>query len=143
MPSPPAAVVHIPHASLIVPRDVASDLLLTPEQLEHELLVMTDRYTDELFALPSSLATTVAFPASRVVLDPERFIDDAREPMARKGMGVIYTRTASGHPLRRPPSDDERQRLLARFYDPHHAALTTAVEAALAAHGTCLLVDGH
>src|ERR1035441_5275352 len=70
-------------------------------------------------------------------------MDDGREPMAQKGMGVIYTRTASGHPLRRPPSDDERQRLLARFYDPHEAALTTAVEAALAAHGTCLLIDGH
>jgi len=118
-------------------------LLLEPEELEHELLVMTDRYTDELFALPSSLATTVAFPASRLVVDPERFADDKDEPMARKGMGVVYTRTASGQPLRRPPSADERQRLLTRFYDPHHAALTTAVEAALAAHGTCLLIDGH
>jgi len=47
-PTPPALVVHIPHASLVVPRDVAADLFLTPEQLEHELLVMTDRYTDEL-----------------------------------------------------------------------------------------------
>jgi N-formylglutamate amidohydrolase len=142
-PIPPALVVHIPHASLVVPEDVAAGLLLTPEQLEHELLVMTDRYTDELFALPSSLATTVAYPVSRIAVDPERFTDDACEPMAAKGMGVIYTRTASGHPLRRPPSADERRRLLARFYEPHHAALTTAVETALAAHGTCLLLDGH
>jgi N-formylglutamate deformylase len=51
---------------------------------------------------------------SRLVVDPERFTDDAREPMARKGMGVIYTRTASGEPLRRPPSDDERQRTCSR-----------------------------
>jgi N-formylglutamate amidohydrolase len=80
---------------------------------------------------------------SRLVVDPERFTDDEREPMARKGMGVVYERTAAGGPLRRHPSADERQHLLARFYEPHHAALATAVEDALAAHGTCLLIDGH
>jgi N-formylglutamate amidohydrolase len=136
-------VLHIPHASLVVPSDVASDLLLTAEEVEHELIVMTDRYTDELFALPSDLATTVAFPVSRIVVDPERFADDALETMARKGMGVIYERTASGHALRRPPSPDERRDLLARFYEPHHAALTTAVQAALDANGTSLVVDCH
>jgi N-formylglutamate deformylase len=142
-PEVPAVVVHIPHASIVVPDDVAADLVLTHEELEHQLLVMTDRYTDELFALPPTLATTVAFPVSRVVVDPERFTDDAHEPMAGKGMGVIYTKTASGQPLRRPPTADQRRHLLARFYEPHHAALTTAVETALAAHGNCLVLDGH
>jgi N-formylglutamate amidohydrolase len=136
-------VVHIPHPSLVAPSDVAASLLLTPAELQHELLVMTDRYTDELFALPSSLATTVAFPVSRLVVDPERFTDDDSEPMARKGMGVVYERTAAGHPLRHPPSAEHRRELLARFYEPHHAALTAAVQAALAAHETCLLIDGH
>jgi N-formylglutamate deformylase len=136
-------VVHVPHASLVVPSDVSSGFLLTPDQLEHELLLMTDRYTDELFALPSSLAATVAFPVSRLIVDPERFTDDAREPMARKGMGVVYTQTSSGHPLRRPPAEGQRQQWLARFYEPHHAALTTAVQTALDAHGTCLVIDGH
>ena len=142
-PAPPAVVLHIPHASLVVPGDVAADLLLTPEQLEHELLVMTDRYTDELFSLPSTLATTVAFPVSRLVVDPERFTDDAREPMAQKGMGVVYTCTASGQQLRRPPSAAQRHELLTRFYEPHHADLTRAVDAALHAHGRCLVLDGH
>ena len=141
--TPPALVVHIPHTSLVVPADVAADLLLTAEKLEHELLAMTDRYTDELFALPADLATTVRFPVSRLVVDPERFVDDVREPMSRKGMGVIYTRTADGHPLRHPPPGAERQRLLALFYEPHHADLTIAVANALASHGTCLVVDGH
>ena len=63
--------------------------------------------------------------------------------MARKGMGVVYTRTSSGRPLRRPPSAAQRLALLARFYEPHHAALTTAVDRALAAHGTCLVRGGH
>jgi N-formylglutamate amidohydrolase len=136
-------VIHVPHASVVVPSDVAADFILTPGELEHELLLMTDRYTDELFALPSSVATTVAFPVSRLIVDPERFTEDAREPMAKKGMGVVYTRTASGQPLRRPPSAEKHQNLLARFYEPHHAALTMAVQAALDAHGTCLVLDGH
>ena len=139
----PAVVVHIPHASLAVPTDVAGSFLVTTEQLDHELLVMTDRYTDELFALPASIATTVTFPVSRLVVDPERFADDALEPMARKGMGVVYERTASGQGLRHPPSRDERERLLARFYEPHHAALAAAVQASLDLQGTCLVVDGH
>lgn len=76
-PAPPGVVVHIPHASLVVPSDFASGLLLTPKQLGHELIVMTDRYTDELFALPSRFATAVAFPVSRLVVDPERFAEDS------------------------------------------------------------------
>ncbi len=41
-PALPAVVVHIPHASLVVPSDVAVGLLLTPVELQHELVVMTD-----------------------------------------------------------------------------------------------------
>jgi N-formylglutamate amidohydrolase len=143
MPSPtPPLVVHIPHASIAVPDDCVKDFLLTREELEHELLVMTDHYTDELFALPPEAAATVAFPISRLVLDPERFVDDADEPMAKKGMGVVYNRTSSGSPLR-DLSSDQRRDLVARFYEPHHAALTSAVQAALDTHDACLLVDGH
>ena len=28
------------------------------------------------------------------MVDPERFEDDAREPMAARGQGVVYTRTS-------------------------------------------------
>jgi N-formylglutamate amidohydrolase len=72
-------VVHVPHASLVVPDDVASALALTRTEIEAELLAMTDRYTDELFALPATEATTVAFPVSRIVVDPERFTDNEED----------------------------------------------------------------
>jgi N-formylglutamate deformylase len=135
------AHVAMPEAFGGVPRaaDCHSSYLLNSEKLEHELHHMTDAHTDDLFDVPFGEA--IRFPVSRLVLDPERFTDDAQEPMSARGMGVIYTRTANQQPLRTPPSDAERASLFQRFYDPHHARLTTAVDAALAAHGRCLVLD--
>lgn len=139
----PRVVVHVPHASTVIPEDVAPTLMLTPQELETELVAMTDWFTDELFALAPALACTVRFPVSRLVVDPERFTNDEQEPMASQGMGVVYTHTSHGRPLRRATSATERSALLARYYDPHHRALTTAVSAAVDAHGSCFIVDGH
>lgn len=139
----PRVVVHVPHAHEWIPRDLRNRLELSDLDLKRELLAMTDRYADHLFSLPPALARMVVYRASRLVVDPERFVDDALEPMARKGMGVIYTRTSDGRLLRGAPTAAERQELLARFYKPHHERLTAAVEAARSTHGDCLLIDGH
>ena len=80
---------------------------------------------------------------SRLVLDPERFEDDAQEMMTSRGMGVIYTRTSDGRELRAAPSEEERQELLDRFYRPHHAALEQAAEKCLNGFGRCLILDCH
>lgn len=139
----PPVVIHVPHASTVIPEQIRSTLCLTDDELRHELLILTDRYTDELFSLPENLATAVRFPVSRLVVDPERFAEDECEPMASKGMGVIYTRTSGGNALRHGISPDERRSLLDAYYVPHQQAVATAVGHALAAHGTCLLVDAH
>ncbi len=65
-----AVLLHVPHASLAIPAEVRSTFLLDDEALADELLRMSDRYTDELFALPPELALTMAYPVSRLVLDP-------------------------------------------------------------------------
>jgi N-formylglutamate amidohydrolase len=142
---PPAslAVIHLPHASRAIPADLRPTFLLDDVALERELDRMTDHYTDELFAVPATVAATVRFPVSRFVVDPERFEDDAEEAMARCGQGVIYTRTSHGLPLRHPPTPAKREALLARFYRPHHAQLDALAAAALEAHGTALVIDGH
>jgi len=62
---------------------------------------MTDAFTDDLFVPDFVGAQTIIFPMSRLVLDPERFLNDDDEIMSALGMGVIYTRTSDG-PWRRP-----------------------------------------
>lgn len=139
----PAVVIHVPHASTAVPDDVRPQLLLDDRELAEELLRMTDAHTDELFAGSVEGAEVIAFPVSRLVLDPERFEDDDLETMAARGMGVIYERTSDGRQLRHPPRPDERAQLLERFYRPHHAELTRLVEQGLRRQGRCLVIDGH
>src|SRR5437016_311935 len=136
-------VAHIPHGALTVPPEERRRLLLTPAQLEHELLVMTDRHTSELFALVVELGG-VAFVnrTSRLVVDPERFPDDGQEPMARVGMGPVYTRTHHGRPLR-SPDPAERARLLASYFEPYARALSNLVGTLLDRFGRCLIIDAH
>jgi N-formylglutamate amidohydrolase len=142
-PPVPWVLIHLPHASRQIPADLRRTLLLDDEALERELDRMTDHDTDALFAMSGAAIATLRFPISRLVVDPERFEDDAEEPMAQRGQGVIYTLTSDGHALRHPPTPAERAVLLERFYRPHHACLTRAVQAALAAHKTALIVDAH
>ena len=141
--SVPPAVVHLPHASQVIPEDVLGSFVILSDAVKAELLLMTDRYTDELFCLPNEIATSIVFPVSRLVVDPERFIEDAQEPMSAKGMGVVYTRTSDGRRLRKDLPPFLRQELLNRYYFPHHRRLSQAVEAALEKHGNCLVIDGH
>ena len=141
--TPPAIVLHIPHASREIPDDIRQSFVIDDARLELELLRMTDHFTDELFLVPPAVATPVVYPVSRLVCDPERFPDDAEEPMAARGMGVIYTQRHDLGPLREPPTASEREALLDRYYRPYHRALEEAVGASLAAHGRCLVIDCH
>jgi N-formylglutamate amidohydrolase len=103
---------------------------------------MTDAWTDDMVAGLGLPATRIMFPVSRLVVDVERFQDDADEPMASKGMGALYTRLSTGEPLRHlDPA--QRRRLMASWYQPHHQRLTQAVDDALAEHGHCLIIDVH
>jgi predicted N-formylglutamate amidohydrolase len=136
----PRAVFHLPHAARAIPSDVREQFLVSDERLADEIRLMTDHLTDELFAVPEATALAVRFPVSRLVVDPERFEADEQEPMAARGMGVIYDRTCRQTPLRRPLIEPERQALLERWYRPHHRSLTGAVDTVLQTRDTCLIV---
>ena len=137
------AIVHLPHASTLVTAGVREQFVLTDDGLADEIRLMTDHLTGELFAVPDGRARTVRFPVSRLVVDPERFEVDAQEPMAARGMGVVYERTCRRTPLRRPLRVAERQTLIERWYRPHHRTLSAAVAAVLQTRDSCLIIDAH
>jgi len=136
-------ILHIPHASTLIPEDIRMSLFLSDKELEQELLCMTDHFTDELFDCSLLPVAKIMFPVSRLVVDPERFEKDSDEPMASKGMGVVYTRTSSNRILRDTPSEQERVHLITAYYEPHHCRLSQAVADALGVYKHCLIVDCH
>ena len=138
-----AVVLHVPHSSTLIPEEVIGQFVVPGDILKSELVRMTDHLTLELFGGVEHRGPVVASEVSRLVVDVERFEDEADEPMAAKGMGAIYTRLADGGALRGTVSDDERQHLLDHYYGPHHARFSSAVQDVLGTHGCCLIVDAH
>ncbi|MBA7538664.1 hypothetical protein ES705_30941 [subsurface metagenome] len=136
-------LVHIPHSSTYIPPEIKNVILLEDNDLQEELLRITDRYTDEIFSCVAELGgILVVYNYSRLVLDPERFRDDKKEIMAAKGMGVIYTKDSNGRKLREI-NENERDMLLQNLYDPYHRAITEEVQELLNNFDGCLIIDAH
>jgi N-formylglutamate amidohydrolase len=135
------SIRHIPHDSTHIPDIFRDQFLLTDQQMKWELLRMTDRHTAALFGGNPDL--DVIFPVSRLLVDVERFEDDAHEPMVERGMGVFYTHTHDRNQLRRVLSEGEREELLAGYYRPHHLLLQQRVDEALDFTGRALVIDCH
>lgn len=138
-------LVHVPHSSTVIPPDVRGCFVLGDDDLQSELLAMTDHYVDELFSEALALgATMIVNRVSRLVSDPERFPNAKDEPMAAKGMGAVYTRTSDGRPLR-PASFGQGERLyiMRQFFEPYAAAVERQVRLLLKRFGWCLIVDAH
>ena len=121
---PPSSIVaHVPHASSVIPAEVRARLLLDDGAFARELVRMTDWHTDALFARTGRLgATRFVNGRSRLVVDPERFTDDAGEPMAAVGQGALaaFERKACAKGL--DPADlgarlDAREKTLARTWE--------------------------
>ena len=79
-------VLHLPHASTLIPKDLRDDFMLSDEELREELNWITDHATDQIFQQAFPAAQAIVFPVSRLVVDPERFSDDSQEPMSQVGM---------------------------------------------------------
>lgn len=137
-------IVHIPHSSTVIPEVFRPEFLVQEEVLQKELLCMTDWYTDELFTCAG--CHMIVHNVSRLVCDPERFLDPDEESMWQKGMGMYYTRTSDGERMKKSPlsSKDGWQsyaRALA-VYQKHHDNLRFVVGQQVERYGA-LLIDGH
>lgn len=129
-------VVHVPHASTVIPDDAWTEFLVSRPEVEAEALASADLYTDEMARLAWPNARIVEAEVSRIVVDVERYDDDSREEMSEVGRGVMYTCDHLMRPLRRPMIGARREELLERYYRQHWKRLRS--EAADA-----VLVDLH
>ena len=130
-------ILHIPHSSLTIPEGALHQY--DTRFLQEEFLLMTDRYTDELFGLPY---TSIVFPYSRLFCDVERFRDDSLEEMAQKEMGVVYTKTHDNIEYRKLASE-EKEEILTKYYDAHHQKFENLVDEKLKECGKALIIDCH
>ncbi|MFA9446610.1 N-formylglutamate amidohydrolase [Egicoccus sp. AB-alg6-2] len=136
-------IVHVPHAATAIPGDVRDGIALDDGQLAEELRLMTDHRTDVLAAATARYgATRFVNGWSRLVVDPERFLDPDLEEMEAVGMGAVYTATSDLGVLRTPTAR-QREALLDAWFRPYHAALTLLVDRYLAAFDRCALIDLH
>ena len=131
-------ILHIPHSSTHIP--FHDGYVVEEAVLQSEMLKLTDWYTDDLFF--STEDKMVMAPFSRIFCDVERFADDAQEPMAQLGMGMLYEKTDEGHPLRNV-TPELRQRIQTEYYNTHHQALLRATEHELQTNDRALLLDCH
>ncbi|OBA39572.1 N-formylglutamate amidohydrolase [Rhodococcus sp. 852002-51564_SCH6189132-a] len=138
-------LIHVPHASRVIPPEVRADLLLNDVELAAELDESTDAATDGIAAAALRHTrirpTTVVNTLSRLVIDPERFAD-ASESAAAFGRGAVYTRTCPGLPLRTEPYPRTTD-LLDGYFRPYADAVTAAVEDRLRACGRAVIIDLH
>ncbi len=139
-------ILHVPHASQVIPADARAGLLLGDEALAMELAHMTDAHTDVIADRAAAASDRTPWSLvnllSRLVIDPERFPDD-REDMRAVGMGAVYTRTSHGQLLRSDDDAAAEDDLLARWYWPYGQAMTDLVDARLAATGRVTVIDVH
>ena len=75
-------ILHLPHASTLIPEDLRDEFLLSDEDLQEELNRITDHATDLIFQQAFPKANAIVFPVSRLVVDPERFSEDFQELMS-------------------------------------------------------------
>ncbi len=135
-------LLHVPHASTHIPPDTLIDFVVDRDALNAELLRLTDHFTNELYGAHFPPEQIVASSVSRLVVDVERFADDANEPCSLHGMGAVYVRTSTGMPLRQV-SAARRAELMGRHYWPHHQRLDVLTQRALNKFGRCVIIDAH
>ena len=135
----------MPHSGTWIPAPERSDLELDDGELGAELARMTDWFTDRMaldaLARADTSAAVFANRASRLLIDPERFLGED-EPMLRVGMGPVYLATSTRDLLRRPdPVRDDH--LVERYFRPYAAAFADLVDRTLANHGRADIIDLH
>jgi N-formylglutamate amidohydrolase len=131
-------VLHIPHSSTEIP--YFEGYVSTQEEINQEIIKLTDWYTDDLF--DSQEDDKLVAPFSRIFCDVERFSDEDLEVMAKFGMGVLYEKFDNGNQLR-IVTTKLKSDVLNDYYWKHHNLLVNVVKDHLEQTESCLILDCH
>lgn len=134
-------VCNVPHSGTDIPKELAVDFVLSDEDLRDEVDCMADNYTDILYSELLQVSSFIKSKVSRIVVDIERFENEADEPMSKVGMSAFYTRTSKGGVLREITT--ERKEVLKKIYDEYHETFTQLIDSSLVRYNTAIIVDCH
>lgn len=129
-----AKLFHVPHSSLNIPDEFASDFLISKEELYKEAKILCDNDVDKL--LPDN-SNSVIFNLSRVICDVERYLDH-REIMNEIGMGAFYE---VGHDLKYIRKSVSIK--LLEYYKNHHKLLNKKTKKLLKENNEVCIIDLH
>lgn len=133
-------VLNIPHSSTVIPEWAVKDMIIPADELDLLVDFMTDQDVDRLWEFVPAENKQIA-TVSRLVVDTERYRNDADEAMSLKGMGLYYTHTPHGKQFRSRTENSYRRCL--DIYDKYHSSFEVKVAACLAEHGECIILDCH
>ena len=133
-------LINIPHSSTKLTNEFFDRLLISHEELQEQLNILTDYYTDEIFENKNCINLKCEY--SRLICDVERFKNDEDEVMSKIGMGAVYTKTTDGKDLIKL-DDAYKNKIIEAVYDLHHALLDSFAERIIEERGECIVIDGH
>ncbi len=131
---------HIPHSSLNVPKYFLDKLLISLEEFQELNVFNSDIKVDKL--VENIFVNKVIFKYSRMFCDVERFEDENIEPMAKKGMGIVYTNAINGDKIINV-TPKYKKYIIDNYYRPHHNKLNHLTDTIINKFDKAYIFDLH
>ena len=129
---------HVPHSSLKIPKQYWNVCIKDKNYIKEINIFLSDYLTDKL--IPYKCHKLV-FKYSRIFCDVEKFKDETKEIMAKKGMGIIYTNDCYNQIVIH--NKKYKNKILKSYYDKHHNKLDKIALKIIKKYNKCIIVDFH
>ena len=106
--------------------------------IEKTNLFMCDFLTDKI--IPNKCHKLI-FKYSRLFCDVERFKEDSKEEMSKKGMGTIYINDCDN--IITMPNKCYKRKVWTSYYNKYHNKLDKIVTNSLKKYKKCIIIDFH
>ena len=131
-------IIHIPHASLKVPKGFKDNLLVDENYFKNENIFISDYKVDSF--VPKNYPHIIKFNYSRMFCDVEKYLDNSKEEMSKYGMGALYTKDSNGIEF---VKRDNKDYIISNYYKKHHESLDNKVKELLNLFKYPIIIDLH